>query len=155
MKGICPGHVLHICFVYKLQWKRTLTMDILGTKHKWKFNITDRHDLKMSRNGTCDAKRHGNASAGTMVRLKLVFTARMCLQAILDLFYMSSRLNIQKKTKRRLVTNEIKTRFERGTKRGQKLPGTDPYPNPGAGKFSASANSCTTYNSNLHCRNRM
>ena len=30
-----------------------------------------------------------------------------------------------------LVTNEIRTRSERGTKRGQKLPGTDPYPNPG------------------------
>ena len=32
-----------------------------------------RHDLKMSRNGNCDAKHHGNASAGTMVRLQLVF----------------------------------------------------------------------------------
>ena len=39
--------------------------------------------------------------------------------------------NILKKTKRRLVTNEVRTRSERGTKRGQKLPGTDPYPNPG------------------------
>ena len=34
-----------------------------------------------------------------------------------------------KKNKRRLVTNEVRTRSERGTKRGQKLPGTDPYPN--------------------------
>ena len=41
MKGICPGHVLHICFVYKLQWKRALTMDMLGTVHKWKPNVTD------------------------------------------------------------------------------------------------------------------
>ena len=105
-----------------------------------------RHDLKMSRNGNCDAKHHGNASAGTMVRLKLVFAARMCLQAVLDLLCMSSRLNIQKKTKRRLVTNEVRTRSERGTKRGQKLPGTDPYPNPGAGRFSASANSCSAAN---------
>ena len=44
----------------------------------------------MSRNGNCDAKHHGNASAGTMVRLQLVFAARMCLQAVLDLFCMSS-----------------------------------------------------------------
>ena len=49
-----------------------------------------RHDLKMSRNGNCDAKHHGNASAGTIVRLKLVFAARMCLQAVLDLLCMSS-----------------------------------------------------------------
>ena len=49
-----------------------------------------RHDLKMSRNGNCDAKHHGNASAGTMVRLKLVFAARICLQAVLDLFCMST-----------------------------------------------------------------
>ena len=41
MKGICPGHVLHICFVYKLQSKRALTMDMLGTVHKWKPNVTD------------------------------------------------------------------------------------------------------------------
>ena len=32
---------LHICFVYKLQWKRALTMDMLGTVHKWKPNVTD------------------------------------------------------------------------------------------------------------------
>ena len=39
----------------------------------------------------------------------------------------SNQQNIQKKTKQRLVTNEVRTRSERGTKRGQKLPGTDPY----------------------------
>ena len=92
----------------------------------------------MSRNGNCDAKHHGNASAGTMVRLKLVFAARMCLQAVLDISgsapvtdraSKSNQQNILKKTKRRLVTNEVRTRSERGTKRGQKLPGTDPYPN--------------------------
>ena len=60
----------------------------------------------------------------------------------------------KKKTKQRLVTNEVRTRSERGTKRGQKLPGTDPYPNPGAGRFSASANSCSGIRSSKNEKNK-
>ena len=105
-----------------------------------------RHDLKMCRNGNCDAKHHGNASAGTMVRLQLVFHGQGKQK--------QSTKHTKKKTKQRLVTNEVRTRSERGTKRGQKLPGTDPYPNPGAGRFSASASSCSGIRSSKNEKNK-
>ena len=97
----------------------------------------------MSRNGNCDAKHHGNASAGTMVRSKLVFAARMCLHAVLDLYrsvlhvkqlYLLNTLpNILKKNKRRAGhergQNEVRTRYQTRSKttRDRPLPksGTD------------------------------
>ena len=50
-----------------------------------------------------------------MVRLQLVFHGQ------------GKQKQSTKHTKKRPVTNEVRTRSERGTKRGQKLPGTDPY----------------------------
>ena len=124
MSRACFAHM----FCVQITMETYVNDGYIGYKYKWKFNVTDKHNLKISRNGTCDAKRHGNASAGTMVRLKLVFAARMCLQAILDLFCMSSSLNILKKPKRRLVTNEVKTRFE-GWSRTRSKRGSNEVPN--------------------------
>ena len=95
----------------------------------------------MSRNGNCDAKRHGNASAGTMVRLKLVFAARMCLQAVLDLFCMSSSciswtlyqtyLKKQTKAGHERGQNEVRTRYQTRSKttrdRPLPVPGRDTH----------------------------
>ena len=70
----------------------------------------------------------------------------------------SNQQNIQKKDQTKAGhergQNEVRTRSERGTKRGQKLPGTDPYPNPGAGRFSASASSCSGIRSSKNEKNK-
>ena len=144
MKGICPGHVLHICFVYKLQWKRALTMDILGTVHKWKPNVTD---MIWRCLGTAIAMPNTMETRAQepWSDYSWFFTDRASK---------SNQQNILKKTKQRLVTNEVRTRSERGTKRGQKLPGTGPYPNSGPGRFSASANSCSGIRSSKNEKNK-
>ena len=56
----------------------------------------------MSRNGNCDAKRHGNASAGTMVRLQLVFHGQ------------GKQKQSTKHTKKRPNKGWSRTRSERG-----------------------------------------
>ena len=56
----------------------------------------------MSRNGNCDAKHHGNASAGTMVRLQLVFHGQ------------GKQKQSTKHTKKRPNKGWSRTRSERG-----------------------------------------
>ena len=119
-------------------------MDMLGTVHKWKPNVTD---MIWRCLGTAIAMPNTMETRAQepWSDYSWFFTDRASK---------SNQQNIQKKNKQRLVTNEVRTRSERGTKRGQKTTRTDPYPNPGAGRFSASASSCSGIRSSKNEKNK-
>ena len=109
VQGMFCTYVLCTSYIGNARWRWICWVQFISETQ------SHRHDLKMSRNGNCDAKHHGNASAGTMVRLQLVFHGQ------------GKQKQSTKHTKKRPNKGWSRTRSERGTKRGQKLPGTDPY----------------------------
>ena len=144
MKGICPGHVLHICFVYKLQWKSALTMDMLGTVHKWKPNVTD---MIWRCLGTAIAMPN------TMeTRAQEPWSDYSCFFP--DRASKSNQQNILKKDQTKAGhergQNEVRTRYQTRSKTTRDRP----LPNPGAGRFSASANSCSGIRSSKNEKNK-